>query len=106
MQTQQAPALSRESFDRSRAESDKATFHPWDDDPNNARSNAGDLTRSHIGQLVHVVSSGRNYIGILRHFTHTMTDVHVFITSSDNAVIVCSLRLDPTHQITFTGATK
>lgn len=67
---------------------------------------AADLARCHLRQYVHVVSGGKNYAGILRHFTHAQDSVHVFITSSDNAVIVCSLRLDPNHQITFLGETK
>lgn len=67
---------------------------------------AADLTRQHLGQQVHIVASGKSYVGILRHFTHAADGVHVFITSSDNAVIVCSLRLDPDHEITFPGATK
>lgn len=33
MNNDPTPALSREAFDRARAESDKPTFHPWDDDP-------------------------------------------------------------------------
>lgn len=67
---------------------------------------AADLTRQNLGQQVHIVASGKNYIGILRHFTHAADSVHVFITSSDNAVIICSLRLDPDHEITFPGDAK
>ena len=67
---------------------------------------AADLTRQHLGQQVHVVTSGKSYVGILRHFTHAADSVHAFITSSDNAVIICSLRLDHDHEITFPGATK
>ena len=66
---------------------------------------ASDLTRAHLRQYVQVVGS-KTYAGILRHFTHSQDGVHVFITSSDNAVIVCSLRLDPDHEIQLTGATK
>ena len=67
---------------------------------------AADLTRQHLGQYVHVAASGKQYAGILRHFTHAADSVHVFITSSDNAVIVCSLRLDPDHEITIEGVTE
>ena len=67
---------------------------------------AADLTRQHLGQYVHVVTGGKRYVGILQHFANTESGVHVFITSSDNAVIICSLRLDPDHEITFPGATE
>ena len=66
---------------------------------------ARDLNRQHLNQHVQVVS-GKTYAGILRHFTHASNGVHVFITSSDNAVIVCSLRLDPDQEITLQGAIK
>lgn len=66
---------------------------------------AHDLTRQHLCQPIRV-KSAKTYDGILRHFTHTETSVHVFITSSDNAVIVASLRLDPDHEIQLTGATE
>lgn len=66
---------------------------------------ARSLRREHLEEHV-TITNGKTYSGILRHFTQARDGVHVFITSSDNAVIVCSLTLDPDHEITFTGATK
>lgn len=63
------------------------------------------LTREHLMRHIKVID-GKTYIGTLRHFTHTQTSVSVFITSSDNAVIIGSLTLQPAHEITFTGDTK
>lgn len=62
---------------------------------------ARDLTRQHLMRHIQVVD-GKTYAGILRHLTHALNGVHVFITSSDNAVIVGSLRLDPDHEVTTT----
>lgn len=66
---------------------------------------ARNLRRQDLEQHIQIID-GKTYAGILRHFTQARDGVHVFITSSDNAVIVCSILIDPDHEITFTGATR
>lgn len=63
---------------------------------------ARNLRRQDLEQPIQIID-GKTYSGILRHFTQARDGVHVFITSSDNAVIVCSIRLDPDREITFTS---
>lgn len=60
---------------------------------------AGALNRTHVERMISVELNGKNYQGILRHLTHTWKDVHMFITSSDNAVIVGSLTVAPDQRI-------
>ena len=60
---------------------------------------AGALNRTHVERMISVELNGKNYQGILRHFTHTWKDVRMFITSSDNAVIVGSIKVAPDQRI-------
>ena len=61
----------------------------------------GALNRTHVERMISVELNGKNYQGILRHLTPHVEgqDVHMFITSSDNAVIVGSLTVAPDQRI-------
>lgn len=67
---------------------------------------AGDLSRQHLSQYVTFDGGTKTYDGILRHFTHSAHGVHVFITSSDNAVIICSTEIQPGNEITMKEFTR
>lgn len=63
---------------------------------------AADLARPHIMKPCRVELDGKTYAGIMRHLTQAVDGVHIFVTSSDNAVIVGSLKLTPQHEIEVT----
>lgn len=60
---------------------------------------ARNITREHLLKHITLMHENNIYSGILRHFTHAQDGVHLFITSSDNAVIIASVRVQPITQI-------
>ena len=60
---------------------------------------AGFLNRGHLNRSVNLEFGRKTYSGVLRRFTQETNGVHVFITSSDNGVIVASVDLKADHQL-------
>lgn len=63
---------------------------------------AADFARAHIVKPGRVESDSKTYARIMWHPTKAVDGVHVFVTGSDNAVIVGSLKLTPQHEIEVT----
>lgn len=60
---------------------------------------AGFLNRGHLQRNVALQLDDKTYIGVLRRIMHETKGVHVFITSSDNTVIVASVDLRADHPL-------